>query len=147
MTGIFEARIALTIFRIEESRPPGVSIVMSTAASRSWFADSMPSFRYDASNGSTTPFRVNERTVFEFDPERASASVPAAPARPSAINRRASVRMVRIPSIIARAKASARAPQETWPGDTEGRPQSHPAGHNEVTDAQTHGARGPVYPG
>src|SRR5205807_9906206 len=51
------------ISRIDESRPPGVSIVSSTAASLSAFAWPIPRFTYEAMNGSTTPFSLSDRTT------------------------------------------------------------------------------------
>jgi len=42
ITGTFEPRIDWTMWRIDESNPPGVSMVSSTAASRSRFAVSIP---------------------------------------------------------------------------------------------------------
>src|SRR5262249_38517359 len=63
MTGTLEAGIDFVISRIDESSPPGVSIVMRTAASLSAFAWPIPRFTYDAMNGSTTPFSLSDRTV------------------------------------------------------------------------------------
>ena len=42
MTGTFEFKIAWVISRMEDPRPPGVSIVMSTAAAPCSFARSIP---------------------------------------------------------------------------------------------------------
>ncbi len=44
-TGTFEFWIALTMVRIDESSPPGVSMRITTAASPSRLAASMPFFR------------------------------------------------------------------------------------------------------
>jgi hypothetical protein len=44
-TGTFEAWMALTMVRIDESSPPGVSMRIATAASPSRPAASMPAFR------------------------------------------------------------------------------------------------------
>ena len=51
------------MFRMDESSPPGVSMVMRTAASRSAFAFEMPRSTYEDMNGSTTPFSLSDRTV------------------------------------------------------------------------------------
>src|SRR2546428_4113998 len=63
MTGTFEFRIAVVISRIEESGPPGVSIVSSTAVSPTAFAWPIPRLTYEAMNGSTTPFSLSDRTT------------------------------------------------------------------------------------
>ncbi|TMK80661.1 MAG: hypothetical protein E6G47_06265 [Actinobacteria bacterium] len=70
------------ISRIDESRPPGVSIVSSTAASLSAFAWPIPRFTYEAMNGSTTPFSFRESTTGRrvavwADAPWAARSVPA----------------------------------------------------------------------
>ncbi|TMK52266.1 MAG: hypothetical protein E6G66_04205 [Actinobacteria bacterium] len=80
--------MALTISRIDESRPPGVSIVMATALSWPAAAAWIPRCTYDAMNGSTTPVRESLSTC-----GLAAAPTPAAPAAtPAMVTRATAVR-------------------------------------------------------
>ena len=78
--------MALTISRIDESRPPGVSIVMATALSWPAAAAWIPRCTYDAMNGSTTPVRETRSTC---GLAAASTPAPLAPEATPAIATRA----------------------------------------------------------
>ena len=82
--------MAVTICRMEESSPPGVSMVSRTSAAPSWFAAWMPPEMESATKGSTTPVRFID-TMTGSVPEAAraakgEASIKASPV-PRTINR------------------------------------------------------------
>src|SRR3989442_10517744 len=64
ITGTFDPAMACTMPRIEDDRPPGVSILIKTEEACSVFAVLMPRSTYRALSGSTVP--VNETTIMGF---------------------------------------------------------------------------------
>src|SRR6185436_18888106 len=86
ITGTFAFRIACVIWRIDESSPPGVSSVSSTAAAPASAASAMPPSTWSATKGSTTPSIRSSTTPGAPD----CASAPWAPNDTHAAAREAS---------------------------------------------------------
>src|SRR6185436_11968161 len=86
ITGTFAFRIACVIWRIDESSPPGVSSVSSTAAAPASAASAMPPSTWSATKGSTTPSIRSSTTSGAPD----CASAPWAPNDTHAAAREAS---------------------------------------------------------
>ena len=97
ITGTFAFKIACVICRIDESSPPGVSSVSSTAAAPASAASAMPPSTWSATKGSTTPSIRSSTTCGEPD----CASAPWAPSDTHAAARQASTaarrRIIRSP--------------------------------------------------
>src|SRR5690606_33489017 len=62
MTGTGEAMMARTISRMDEARPPGVSMRSTTAAARRALASARPCRRYSVVAGPTAPCNCNTTT-------------------------------------------------------------------------------------